>query len=576
MKRKAWLDLLIVAITPILSTAALADCRLDPREVHFSDDSAARMKSYTCALPGAGFAGGINVEFYDFTVQAASMIASGHPPSTILPILGRFSTVKTKTLDQFKSLADRYGISLSFDAGTPANVDVSTRDSSSANGMGNTEVGKFNTVRIDHDFEYPAIERLQLEKHVIPDRMKIFYVKSDGFGEFPHAIFWRYATLQDIVDLPANARATKSTIDPDKFFWMDGANMSPTSYNKYLELLRYLSNGKELPTEFLILYGFFGSNPEADNCGDTWHFEIESPRLALETMLIRNTSSQDIRVDSLLGEETGDMRLRRLESSVTASTSRSEAISVGTVIRQGEALLVPYRTALQSNFKLLSAQAPRQAAEVYQQLAAKGIKTRPDVYATPTTPPFAFGTELRIAGLVVNGNPIQLSARSSNFVDVSFGMGTGSCPYLLSWDEQRRDWVEHGKVLHRANEQRFESTQSINLSGLVSRFRLEERESEVTTLDRAELFLTLRDGEQVAARPVDTGGRGARPLLVFWGEAQELAFGLPPGVSAEDVTRSRLVLTGYYRRYSSFPNVSRGDGAVYLQATVPSEATPDH
>ena len=493
----------------------------------------------------------IGVEFYDFTVQSANMIASGHPPSEVSPILGRFNTVKTKTLVEFKTLVEQYGIPLSVDP-----------------------LGKIDTVRIDYEFEYPAIEQLQLEKHVVPDRMSIFYVKSDGFGESsPHAIFWRYATLQDIVDLPANARAMKSNITPDKFFWMDGADMSPTSYNKYLGLLRYLSGGEELPVDFLILYGFFGSNPELDNCGD-WHFEIESPRLALETMLIRNTSSQDIRVDSLMGEETGDMRLRRLESSVTASASRSAAINVGAAIRPGEALLVPYRIALRSNFKLLSAQAPRQAVEVYQQLVAKGIKTRPDVYATPSTPSFAFGPELRIAGMVVNGNPIQLSARSSNFVDVSFGYGTGSCPYLLSWDEQRSDWVEHGKVLHPASEQRLESSQTIAMAGFVSRFRLEERESEVTTLDRAELFLTLREGQQVAARPADPGGRGVTPSLVFWGEAHEFAFALPPGVSAEDVAQSRLVLTGYYQRYSSLPNLSRGDGAVYLQATVPSE--PNH
>jgi hypothetical protein len=572
MKGKVWFDALVAAIAAFLSTAALADCRLDPREVHFASDSAARLKSYACTLQGTGSAGGINVEFYDFTVQSASMIASGHPPSAVSPILGSFNTIKTKTLDQFKSLVDRYGISLSFDDGASASVDVGAKNSSSAN----NEVGKFNTVRIDYEFEYPAIEQVQLEKHVIPDRMSIFYAKSDGFKESsPHAIFWRYATLQDIADLPANARAKKSNINPDGFFWMDGASTSPTSYNKYLGLLRYLSGGEELPEGFLILYGFFGSNPQFDNCGDIWLFEIVSPRLALETMLIRNTSSQDIRVESILGEETGDMRLRRLESSVTASASGS-AISVGAVIRRGEALLVPYRIALRSNFKLLSEQAPRQAAEVYQQLVAKGITARPDVYATPSTPSFAFGSELRIAGMVISGNPIQLSARSSNFVDVSFGDGTGSCPYLLSWDEQRRDWVEHGKVLHPANEQRLESSQSINLSGLVTRFRLEEREAEVTTLDRADLFLTLKDGEQVAARPADPGGRGATPSLVFWGEAREFAFALPPGVSADEVTDSRLVLTGYYRRYSSFPNVSRGGGAVYLQATVTSEWTPSH
>ena len=381
--------------------------------------------------------------------------------------------------------------------------------------------------------------------------------------------------MQDIIDLPNQSRTQKkSLLNSDEFFW-NGKIVSPTSYKKYLGLLRYLSGGEELPEEFLILYGYLGRVCGPEYVG-YWQFEIVSPRVALETMLIRNTSSQDIRVDSLLGEETGDMRLRRSESSVPKSASSATAIGVGAVIRRGEALLVPSRIALRSNFELLSQQVPHKRRKCISSWCRRASPQGRTSTRRHRRPPSRFGPELRIAGMVVNGNPIQLSARSSNFVDVSFGTGTGSCPYLLSWDEQRRDWVEHGKVLHQANEPRFESTQTIAMAGFVSRFRLEEREPEVTTLDRAELFLTLRDGQQVAARPADPGGRGATPSLVFWGEAQEFAFSLPLGVSAEDVTQSRLVLTGYYQRYSSFPNVSRGDGAAYLQATVPSESTPSH
>ena len=51
MKRKGWLDLLIVAIASILSNAALADCRLDPREVHFVSDSAARLRATHASFP---------------------------------------------------------------------------------------------------------------------------------------------------------------------------------------------------------------------------------------------------------------------------------------------------------------------------------------------------------------------------------------------------------------------------------------------------------------------------------------------------------------------------------------------
>jgi hypothetical protein len=72
----------------------------------------------------------------------------------------------------------------------------------------------------------------------------------------------------------------------------------------------------------------------------------------------------------------------------------------------------------------------------------------------------------------VDGNAIDFREKSLNDMDIAFSGGVGSCPYLLSWDSERRDWTEHGKVLHEANdasrEQTHEQTQAITLPGSVA------------------------------------------------------------------------------------------------------------
>jgi hypothetical protein len=143
-----------------------------------------------------------------------------------------------------------------------------------------------------------------------------------------------------------------------------------------------------------------------------------------------------------------------------------------------------------------------------------------------------------------------LSSQKRDFIDIdlSFSGEKGSCPYLLSWNDDERDWTELGKVLDRFRDPDNEQSETVTISGLSTRFRLEEREAEVATVDRAELVLTLLDGTQVAASAV----RGSMlPLRIFWGQGREFVFSVPPDISAHDVSNTRLTLTGYYQRYSS-------------------------
>ena len=188
--------------------------------------------------------------------------------------------------------------------------------------------------------------------------------------------------------------------------------------------------------------------------------------------------------------------------------------------------------------------------------------TRANVFAVPEWNNYAFGPELKVAGLVVDGNLIKFGEKSQNFMDIAFSGGAGSCPYLLSWDNERADWTQHGKVLHEANDISREETQTITLPGFVSRFRVEEREPEVATIDDAEIAFSLKNGSSITLKPDMAPPAKAGRQLLFWGDAQEFEFNLPSGVQPGDVVKSKLSLTGYYERYANLQNyVYRGYGA---------------
>ena len=202
--------------------------------------------------------------------------------------------------------------------------------------------------------------------------------------------------------------------------------------------------------------------------------------------------------------------------------------------------------------------------------------TRANVFALPERNNYVFGPELKVAGLVIDGNAIKFGEKSQNFMDIAFSGGMGSCPHLLSWDNERRDWTEHGKVLHEANDASREQTQTIVLPGFVSRFRLEEREPEVATIDDAEIAFSLKNGSSITLKPDTAPSRKAGRQLLFWGDAQELEFSLPNGVAPADVVESKLSLTGYYERYSSLPNADRGGGAFISDAAFSTGVNPLH
>ena len=558
---------LTVAILPWPATAG---CREDPREARLGQD-VAKLKTYSCDTGNGAGAGGVQVEFYRLSNEAAATLVSGRAMASITRTMGNPDFVRNDVFDKFKYIVDKFGTIQNY----PANGE-GLHPNAEINGVSfsGTALGRIDIFSVKNAVDdYPAPEILELNKQRIPDNINVYYSCYDDCNVPTNrtAIFWRYATLGDVTDFHKNVIFLNEAARSNKGqpLWSEGG--SQANYDKSFALLRYLAGTTGLPREFLILSGVY-----SQGCGDPprsyWDFHMKSPEITLDAAVIRNDKTGPLRVDAVLAEEISDNTLRPSNNAAPADVQPSR---LDMSIPPGHSLVIPTRISLKSKKSYpLGPKSPDGSPETYRRLHSKGIATRSNVFAVPDLKEYVFGPELKIAGLVVNGNTIDFREKSQNFMDIAYSGQEGSCPYLLSWDNERRDWTEHGKVLHEANDASREQTQSIVLPGFVSRFRLEEREPEVATVDRAEIALSLKDGRSMTLKPDAAASAGTGRRLLFWGDSQEYEFRLPSGVRPSDVVQSRLSLTGYYERYSSLPNADRGGNAFISPAAFSSDVSP--
>lgn len=317
--------------------------------------------------------------------------------------------------------------------------------------------------------------------------------------------------------------------------------------HKFIDYIKYISREEQLPSEFLILSGSYNGG----GCGIEWTFTIDLPRVELDVALVRNTSSQAVPLQALKVRTAQMTDLRRELDS--APPFVPHVVSLPVTLYPGQTLVVPTAIRFHSDYGKYDIQSNMTGDQVYQRLISRGVSASRDVYGFPERPEFVFGPQIEIDDLVVSGSEVALPAPPKEYLDISFGGAAGSCPCLLSWSDDEHDWVERGKVLDQARGLDLEQSQTLTMSGLKTRFRLEEREAEVATLDRAQLVLILKDGREIAAAPV--AGPDAAPFRIFWSEGRPFAFSLPAGIAEGDVASSKLVLSGYYQRYSSLPGL---------------------
>jgi hypothetical protein len=310
--------------------------------------------------------------------------------------------------------------------------------------------------------------------------------------------------------------------------------------------------------EFQISEGPAG----VDQCDESAlpSFTVQPRDMALRVAVIANLSKRPIAVDAVLGEmlQSSDWRVA---DSNRLSPSAGAPIDIGTrSIPPGSSIVIPLQIKFPAPGYLDNA-AINASNAWFAKLGTNDLKADTSVYSLPLHPDYAYGPEIMLGGLRVEGSDIEFASRSTNFIEVVAAYETGSCPYLLAWDEVDREWVEHGKILHKAKGRGNEATESSKFNGFQSRFRIEEREPELASIDEAELILFLKNGETHALKleQASLSARDENYLHLYWGDGIEIQFKLPEGVRTDDVLESHLRVTGFYQRYSDHGPASAAD-----------------
>jgi hypothetical protein len=322
-----------------------------------------------------------------------------------------------------------------------------------------------------------------------------------------------------------------------------------------LELMDHLAGGA-WPDGFSILEFSYSEG----SCGDEppkpaiqyWYSSMSVPDISLDAVTITNVTVEPVRVTSLLGRRPSETKLRRLDGPLASAVDKLDGTDL--TLMPGESALVPTRIAiLVPNYKRSEFKNEAEASDLHRRVPMSGYTGNTSGHRAPPLVDYAFGPELAVTGFEAGGARVELADRAPNFVNLTVASLEGSCPYLLSRRGSSSAWVNHGKVLDKAPRKALAYTEARTFRGFRSQFRLEEREPEVALINAARLHVTLQNGRRLLLLPDNAGwARGSgKPVRLLFDEAVDITFHLPNGVRARDVVRSRLEVTGYYRRYSS-------------------------
>ena len=587
---KAAATLLGIAILVAATISpARAQCVASFREIKFADGSA-RVKNYVCKSEGAAKPD-IRVEFDRLSEAAAGNLIQGEPYPELDKAFGKVRVVNNTVAAEAKKLFDRFGVK------SLEETCYAFQIASAAGGKGYESNADNNCgKRAMWYITFPDREDLTTLNFPLPADVAYYQANSDwphGYsffykgGEYCEGetsliyctLLWRPANAADIANYEANQAAYDKVLGLDNYTpeqaaedvasgesadFSDKADANNDIWanapKRYFSLVTYLTRDG-FPADFLFVTG------QASECGGGIDFSIHIRQMVLDVAFIQNTSGKSISLDGLLGSETTATNLR-----VAAAAGAISPLALASgEIKPGETVAVPLAISLVMADSLKKEFGnPAEAAKTYKRVQSGPavvelkddtadppvvVKKARESFGPPTAPKpttYFYGPEIALKGLVVGGKQIVFDQASRNFLQLTAGEGYGSCPYLFSWDDGDKAWVRHGKVIDAANNKDKEMTETMSFDGFRSKFRLAEEELEVSYIDHVKLEIELKGGSGMTLAP-DFAGMRAKDgdyATIKAGDRIEFSFALPPSVKPDDVKRSTLAITGYYRRYS--------------------------
>jgi hypothetical protein len=583
--------ILIATVLVVIPTLSYADCSANLREIDLaraSDSSElgesviVPLRSYLCRAETDPKSPQVRVEFHRLSDGAASTLLQKQSSAGLKKVFGTPRIIEndvfktyTDLLDRFGAVPEQTGIPPSFRVEAPRSEERALHgDELSADGIkALVSIGSRDGV---YELFYPAANEIEaLRTRSLPASLKYFY---SGDPADPKMMLWRSLGPDDVTKYSDNARAFNRLLRRLRGKKHDPVDDKSPTVPVMLKLLNYMA-GSRWPNDFVMMYASVdakkltrpSSAGSEEGCSDeviaNLTFEIPYPTIILDTMLIENVSDVPVNIDALQGSRSSVSTLRALGSDRAGLTNSS--FEVSRMLAPGERLLVPTKisfvpqvwptTTNSADWSKLM----RASTQIQKRIGTSGLLANDGNHAVPLLKTYLFGPELSIAGLTVNGKVISLEQRSANFSDLVRSIEGLSCPYLVSWDATSQTWIEHGKVLDKAPNQAREYTETKSFPGFRSHFRVEEREPEIAFIKDVELVATLNTGVEIMLKPnkiATTADREDDYLSLYWGQAADFEFKLPPNIEEDQIVTSRFSVTGYYRRYSALLALAGGLG----------------
>lgn len=578
-RRGVWVCFSLIMTAMMLSTPASAECIKETRDTAIGESGKAKLLSYLCKVEG-GKTPALRVAFHRLSEAAIPGALEGKAWPEIAKILGEYRVHDNPVKHEAERLFQTFGV-------TEDREDAFHFQAFGGPGGSVSEKVSQDTGRKQITYlTYPDTEGQTGQSMALPEEDKIIrttkeWPKDFGFfysgadcapGNYACTTLWRYLTADDVQKFEERWKAKQAITKlehPDEGVGVDeNGKPYPIPGAAPLKLLSFLTKDS-WPEDFAVVTG------EYNGCGGGYDFTYFPRQLVADVALLENVSENAVNIGELLGSQSETNGLRAPVPAIRGVVAAGVVPIPGAVgtLEPGAKILVPLKlifvapSGLAKRFSGTMATS-RSIFEKFEKLPTnttikeevegdsyKLAKARESFLppTLPKVPPYAWGPEIALKGAMVDGQRMILDETNANYIEVTAGEGYGSCPFLYAYDEAERIWVNHGKIIDKADAARKEMTQEIVLSKFTSRFRLQEEELELARINRVVLNVTLNDGATLLLEPDDKRLAKADSAYVQIpaGHAVNISFALPSGYTEADVKASKLSVTGYYRRYST-------------------------
>lgn len=514
---------LLSILTCVFFLAAAAEVRAgtclgDSRTVTTAKNSI-RMRDYYCR---AGNGSQVRVQFHRVTDFVAAAMLNRQLPAIFEKVLGRPFFINNPVHTEYKSLMDRFGTRhkwldcQTYVIAVSGGGSVQEKNNCQQGGPALQSLGGWDD---DDEFRVIAVpdDMQQLLSGVVPSKYR--ETKTAGLRAIQ-----RYATRADLADYPAKvARFNRM---------MTGSSQGGAAIaaSPYMRMLSHITRDG-MPKKFLAISAYH--EPDGATCEGFagWKMQLLDRSMLVDFALIENVSNQPVQITNLLGNRSRSVKLRPSgHSRSLKNTAPSDLGLPGAVLKPG------------------------QKAVLFQRLTFIVAPRNKDGFKG-ALPAYVYGPESMLKGFSLNGERVDITETLGNYLGLTAGSEGGSCPFVYAWSDKYNAFVNHGKILHKANGRHNEQTDSRSFEGFVSRFKIAEEEAEIAHLDQVYLSVIMKDGSRLKLPVSRTAlqGNDRKRVSLALGNQIELTFHLPPGVASADVARSVLTARGYYQRYTALP-----------------------